>query len=201
MTSLAWVLILAALLIAQRVFKGRVMQLPEDISDAFLALVSNEPDKLKAVLNRAGESTTPTIGDKEPTLATDIGKDAPKGAGGLAAAAIKLGKAAKGYVWGATGPNYYDCSGLMYRAAQKVGYKGPRFTTSTVENQKGMIITRNPQYGDMVVWKGSGDPDGHMGVVTGGNDFYSAMNPNDGIGYAKISTFRKDTPIYVRFTG
>jgi cell wall-associated NlpC family hydrolase len=47
---------------------------------------------------------------------------------GVAGAAIgfALGEVGKPYVWGATGPNTYDCSGLMLRAFQAAGINLPR---------------------------------------------------------------------------
>ena len=53
---------------------------------------------------------------------------APVGAAAVAQAAINFALAAVGkpYVWGATGPDTYDCSGLMLRAFQKAGVNLPR---------------------------------------------------------------------------
>ncbi|MEJ3655708.1 C40 family peptidase [Actinomycetes bacterium KLBMP 9759] len=47
---------------------------------------------------------------------------------GVARAAIgfALGELGKPYVWGATGPNTYDCSGLIMRAFQSAGINLPR---------------------------------------------------------------------------
>jgi cell wall-associated NlpC family hydrolase len=47
---------------------------------------------------------------------------------GVARTAIEfaLGEIGKPYVWGATGPNTYDCSGLMLRAFQAAGINLPR---------------------------------------------------------------------------
>jgi cell wall-associated NlpC family hydrolase len=42
------------------------------------------------------------------------------------AIAFALGEVGKPYVWGATGPNTYDCSGLMLRAFQSAGINLPR---------------------------------------------------------------------------
>ncbi|GAA1309772.1 C40 family peptidase [Pseudonocardia xinjiangensis] len=49
----------------------------------------------------------------------------PEGAAG-AAIAFALKEVGKPYVWGATGPNTYDCSGLMLRAFQAAGINLPR---------------------------------------------------------------------------
>lgn len=49
----------------------------------------------------------------------------PQGAA-RAAIAFALDEIGKPYVWGATGPNTYDCSGLMLRAFQAAGINLPR---------------------------------------------------------------------------
>jgi peptidoglycan DL-endopeptidase CwlO len=49
----------------------------------------------------------------------------PQGVAG-AAIGFALGEVGKPYVWGATGPNTYDCSGLMLRAFQSAGINLPR---------------------------------------------------------------------------
>jgi cell wall-associated NlpC family hydrolase len=49
----------------------------------------------------------------------------PQGAAG-AAITFALGEVGKPYVWGATGPNTYDCSGLVLRAFQAAGINLPR---------------------------------------------------------------------------
>lgn len=222
MNTFGWVLILAAIVIARAVYKGRVFNLGEDMSDAFLALVSNDKDKLAEVLSRTGESNSSSLANLsifQPAL-DSIGGPAiatAKGAGQLvdelerkanasvALAAIILGEKAKGYRWGASGPDYYDCSGLMW-AAMKLAkvYSGRRFSTSDFERLTKGTYTRvtSPQVDDIVLW-----PlrvpyvTGHMGVVTGADKFYSARSVRSGIGESSISTFRSNKPLYFRRSG
>lgn len=198
MTTIAWLLILAGIIIIRQVASGRIMNIGQDLSDAFLAFTRGDTNELTAVFARRGNANSPVSSDPNdlgPGTLTYAGK------GGLATVAVGLGTAAKGYRWAATGPDYYDCSGLMWRACQRVGYKGPRFTTETILNQKGMVRTLDTSVNTMVLWPvGSGGVTGHIGVITGPDQFYSARSTRTGIGYSKISTFRKTTPIYVRFT-
>ena len=49
----------------------------------------------------------------------------PRGSAGTAIS-FALGEVGKPYVWGATGPSTYDCSGLMLRAFQAAGIDLPR---------------------------------------------------------------------------
>lgn len=68
-----------------------------------------------------------------------------------AAAAIKfaLGEQGKPYVWGATGPNAFDCSGLMLRAYESAGVTLPR--VSREQYQAGaMLPVKDAQPGDLV---------------------------------------------------
>lgn len=229
MNTVAWVLILGGLLILRQVSRGRTLQIGEDLSDAMLALARGDSAAFSDVLARTGHGNEPTaalgdaLGSATVGTAGAIGTSAEAVAGGfgqgltlikLGTAAVMLGEKAKGYRWGATGPDYYDCSGLMWRAAQAAGYKGPRFTTATIRSRKefkqilapGMQMpSQNPVPtagpGDIVLWPaGSGGITGHMGVITGPNRFYSARSVRTGIGESSISGFRKTAPIYLRFT-
>ena len=47
-----------------------------------------------------------------------------------------LGEVGKPYVWGATGPNTYDCSGLMMRAFQAAGINLPRVSRAAVHSRR-----------------------------------------------------------------
>lgn len=194
MNTIGYLFVLAALLLVRQISKGRVMNLGEDLTDTFIAIVSGDNDKLGEVLTRTGESNqvTTVVAD---TVSGAVSAAEKIAAHSLMGATITLGEAAKGYRWAATGPDYYDCSGLMWRACQKLGYTGPRFVTATVSAMPGFARSSNPGVNDLVVW-----PAHHMGVVTGPNKFYSARNVNAGIGYASIDGFRKDAPIYLTYT-
>ena len=119
-------------------------------------------------------------------------------------AARKRGSAAKGYRWAATGPTYYDCSGLVWRAVQDIRpslRKLPRFTTYTMRIAPwGKYFEKLPdsaaRTGDIVLWKA------HVGIVSGPDMFYSARNPHSGIGVSRIGGFHgSEKPVYLRLTG
>lgn len=198
MSTVGYLLVLSALILMRQVSKGRALDLSTDLSDAFLAFVQGDVKGLNDVLKRTGSGNSPTnpeIGSAAQNVIA-AGGQLIKNAE-LVNAAVELGSKAKGYKWAATGPDYYDCSGLMWRACQKLGFKGPRFTTADVMRAEGMEKISGPSIGALVVWP-SGST-GHMGVVSGENEFYSARSVKSGIGYSKISTFRDDSPIYLRY--
>lgn len=68
-----------------------------------------------------------------------------------AAAAISfaLSQAGKPYVWGATGPDAYDCSGLMLRAYQSGGINLPR-VASEQYHAGALLPVHNAQPGDLM---------------------------------------------------
>jgi hypothetical protein len=76
---------------------------------------------------------------------------APVGAAAVAQAAINFALASVGkpYVWGATGPDTYDCSGLMLRAFQKAGVNLPRVSRQQF-NAGGHVPVRQAQPGDLL---------------------------------------------------
>lgn len=219
MNTIAWILVLVSVLLGRAVYKGRVLNIGEDLSDAFLALISSDTEKLKDVLSRTGESNT-AIGanlnifqnslDAIGGPAVGIAQGIDKGLGSIqnkanasvALAAIMLGERAKGYRWGATGPDYYDCSGLMW-AAMKLAkvYNGKRFNTADFERFTKDVYKRvdTAQVEDIVLWPFKVPySTGHIGVVTGTDRFYSARSVKSGIGETSISKFRSYQPIIFR---
>ena len=73
--------------------------------------------------------------------------------GGVAAAAIAfaLHEVGKPYVWGATGPDSYDCSGLMLRAFQAAGITLPRVSWQQY-GAGGHVPVRQAQAGDLMFY-------------------------------------------------
>ncbi|GAA5062289.1 C40 family peptidase [Nocardia callitridis] len=60
------------------------------------------------------------------TTGTGSGSNSSTSSAANAAIQVALGKLGVPYVWGGTGPNSFDCSGLMQYAAAKAGVKIPR---------------------------------------------------------------------------
>lgn len=116
--------------------------------------------------------------------------------GGLLGAVEKYGKD-KPYVWGAEGPDSFDCSGLVKYALEKAfGKSFPHYSGDQYSASRGV---KDPQIGDLVFFGPGGR--NHVGVYAGGGKIWSAMNPSSGIGMAKISDFQEGAVSYRRIPG
>jgi cell wall-associated NlpC family hydrolase len=203
-STIGWILILSAFLVIRQVVKGRVMETPQDIADAFLAMIQGDTQGLGEVLTRTGDSATADQADLSAyhEAGSNVGQIvqgvAAVAGSTILAAAVRRGSSAKGYRWAAAGPDYYDCSGLVFRSLQDVGYKGHRFFTSDFASIKEVREVKQPLIGDIVLWRGV--TSGHMGIVSGENKYYSARSVRSGIGYSSISSLTgKGRPRYFRY--
>lgn len=196
MNTVAWIALVLGGLIVRQGAVGRATETPQDLRDLFFAVITGQWDDAKTVIDRKGGTTQESVADTGERIGESVGSavgsaiaSTEKGAL-LLAKMRQLGGAAKGYRLGSTGPTYYDCSGLVWRAMKDLGfYKGGRFTTFTWPGVGKKICTQTttPGIGDIVVWQRGALVNGHMGVVSGSNTFYAAQSTKTGIKEAKIS--------------
>lgn len=118
--------------------------------------------------------------------------------GGLLGAVEKYGKG-KPYVWGASGPDAFDCSGLVMYALQKAFGKSFPHYSGAQYNATTPVST--PQPGDLVFF-GPGGSD-HVGVYAGGGKYWSAMSPssNPNIGMSAVKDGPSSNISYRRVPG
>ncbi|MGL6106738.1 C40 family peptidase [Romboutsia sp.] len=105
----------------------------------------------------------------------------------------------KKYVWGATGPSSFDCSGLtqyIYKTA--LGKDIPRVSYDQAEYGQA-IKKEDLQVGDLVFFdtmnKGRVS---HVGIYVGNNEFIHASNPRDGVKKSTLSGFYDKTYLGAR---
>lgn len=105
--------------------------------------------------------------------------------------AVQLAKSKLGckYVWGATGPNTFDCSGLMYWVAKQLGKSIPR--TSKEQSRSGTPVSKaNLLPGDLVFFANKNGVH-HVGMFIGNNEFIHSPQTGDVVKISKLSS-RKD---------
>ncbi|MEU0135201.1 C40 family peptidase [Streptomyces sp. NPDC006296] len=143
--------------------------------------------KAKAAAERASRSAERT------TLSASTGSSGSSGsstasasvssssATGSAASVVSFAQSQVGdaYVSGGTGPNSWDCSGLVQAAFRTVGVDLPRVSQdqSTAGTQ---VSLDNLQPGDILYWGGAGSAY-HVGIYVGGGQFVGAQNSSTGV--------------------
>lgn len=79
----------------------------------------------------------------------------------------------KPYQWGATGPDSYDCSGLVYTLYGKMGISLPR--VSRDQATAGTYVPKDSlEYGDLVFFAANGKTVNHVGIYVGNGEFVHA---------------------------
>lgn len=116
---------------------------------------------------------------------------APSTATGKAAQAIAWGKTQLGkpYVFGATGPNAYDCSGFTQAAWQHAGVEVGRDTYDQ-NSQNPHVSLASVQPGDLILWyfSSTGQPSpNHVTMYIGGGQMIEASGSHGGVAITKLS--------------
>ena len=126
------------------------------------------------------------IGVETTTTTTNGGTTTASSTG---AKLVELAKSKLGckYVWGATGPNTFDCSGLTSWCHKQLGISIPR--TSLAQSKSGKAVNKSDlQPGDLLFWKTTSAEVGHVGIYVGNNQFIHAPNKSKPVKYDSLSS-------------
>jgi peptidoglycan DL-endopeptidase CwlO len=144
----------------------------QNVSDAIFAYNHLE-SYVQSVLGwaatyaKGGFSVSPVTVDDAPTCVPDLG--APGSAAAAAAIAYAQDQLGKPYQWGGTGPDSFDCSGLVMMAYRAAGVYIPR--TSQEQWAWGPKVPADQvEPGDLVFFVGADGTEtepGHVGIVIG----------------------------------
>ncbi len=136
---------------------------------------------LLATLTAAQQQTvtTTSIGNGGTTTASDPVPTNSQAGQAVAYAYSKLGDP---YVYGATGPNSFDCSGLVQAAWASAGVAIPRTTYEQVAALPA-VSTSDLQPGDLLFFDG----DGHVGIYVGGNELIDAPQTGENVEKVPLS--------------
>lgn len=122
----------------------------------------------RAAEQRASRDTE----QRAPEPSNDAPATSGKVADVIAFAEAQLGKP---YVWGADGPDSYDCSGLTMMAWRQAGVSLPH--SSQMQYDSGTRVARsNLQPGDLVFFY---NPISHVGIYVGGGKMIAAPSSGD----------------------
>ena len=161
----------------------------EALQEKYLELKTAQEEKIKSNQQEAKEVSSAQ--KKIDAALTELISRAPSGGGGggsyvpgdssvgNAIAQKALTRLGCRYWWGANGPNYFDCSGLVYWAYNQAGVSLGR-TTAAGYAGSGQAISRSQlQPGDVITFSyGSGVS--HIGIYIGGGSFVHASGQGSG---------------------
>ncbi|WP_053640502.1 MULTISPECIES: NlpC/P60 family protein [unclassified Streptomyces] len=116
----------------------------------------------------------------EPTAAVGSGPVSSRVAAAVAAARSAVGRP---YVWGATGPSAFDCSGLMVWSYRQAGIGLPR--TSAAQRYAGrQVPLSQARPGDLVTYRGDAS---HVAIYVGNGQVIHAPYPGARVRYDPVN--------------
>lgn len=194
---------LAALDIRREATEQRIAQIEavEERAAAEAATIEENTAAAEALLSRLEAEERAELAAAEAAAAaaeTEITETSPEAAGadetaipdvpvsGRAAAAVDYALAQVGdsYVYGASGPNSFDCSGLTSMAWAQAGVSLPH--SSSGQFSSGRKVSRGDlQPGDLVFYY---SPISHVGIYIGGGKIVHAANPRSGVAIAGVGS-------------
>jgi peptidoglycan DL-endopeptidase CwlO len=126
---------------------------------------------------QGGFQVSSPVGGNAPPCVPAIGLTASSyAAGAIAFARLQIGKP---YMWGATGPDAFDCSGLTMMAYRSTGVDIPR-TAAQQWRWGPRVPAGQVKPGDLVFFagaRGSAKAPGHVGIVIGRGLMIDAPSP------------------------
>jgi hypothetical protein len=111
----------------------------------------------------------------------------------------------KPYVWGATGPNGFDCSGLVIWASKALGIKGLPRTSQAMRNAGQTIPLSQIGVGDLVTFTyadrrgGNPGPGNHVAIYAGAGQVVQASGSKVNVG--PLDTKHIDRVIRIKGSG
>jgi hypothetical protein len=106
----------------------------------------------------------------------------------------------KPYVWGAAGPDSFDCSGLVQQAWKAAGVDIPKHSQTQYDLGGQHVALAEAQPGDLVFWGYGRDPSAvhHVAMYLGNNEILHAPQPGESVERTKMWDGGQLLPMVVR---
>ncbi|WP_311317199.1 C40 family peptidase [Propionibacterium freudenreichii] len=163
----------------------------QDLNDSFASLGKSTAQKLatdKAAADKAASEQAIAAANAPESVTGKGVKVAPNAATAATSAAqtainFALAQVGKPYVWGAVGPNAYDCSGLTMAAYKAAGISLPRVTYSQMA--AGTAVSQSTMVpGDLIFFYGGE----HVGIYLGNGQVVHAADYGTGVIVGTVSS-------------
>ena len=163
--------------------KSPVANLANKVKQATQKKKTTKEDKVKKANQIVNETVKKTTANKKTN--TSSIQASSKAASIVALAKEQVGKP---YVWGATGPDKFDCSGLVqYVYQHAAGINLPRTTYDQVKVGQTVPLDKL-QAGDLVFW-GSETAPYHVAIYIGNNQYVNSATPDQGTILQNMSSY------------
>ena len=163
--------------------KSPVANLANKVKQATQKKKTTKEDKVKKANQIVNETVKKTTANKKTN--TSSIQASSKAASVVALAKEQVGKP---YVWGATGPDKFDCSGLVqYVYQHAAGINLPRTTYDQVKVGQTVPLDKL-QAGDLVFW-GSETAPYHVAIYIGNNQYVNSATPDQGTILQNMSSY------------
>ena len=163
--------------------KSPVANLANKVKRATQKKKTTKEDKVKKANQIVNETVKKTTANKKTN--TSSIQASSKAASVVALAKEQVGKP---YVWSATGPDKFDCSGLVqYVYQHAAGIDLPRTTYDQVKVGQTVPLDKL-QAGDLVFW-GSETAPYHVAIYIGNNQYVNSATPDQGTILQNMSSY------------
>ena len=144
---------------------------------------ANAPRQTQTTNNRTQTNNSKSNNNNSSSSTPNTGT-----ASGSASSLISIAKSKLGspYVWGAKGPNSFDCSGFVYWCLNQVGVRQSYITSSgwrSVGRYTKITSFSNLRAGDIIVVSG------HVGIVAEGGTVVDASSSNGKVVHRSLSSW------------
>ena len=165
--------------------KSAVVNLANKVKQATQKKKTTKADKVKKANQIVNETVKKTTAKKKTDNKISSVQASSKAASVVALAKEQVGKP---YVWGATGPDKFDCSGLVqYVYQHAAGINLPRTTYDQVKVGQTVPLDQL-QAGDLVFW-GSETAPYHVAIYIGNNQYVNSATPDQGTILQNMSSY------------
>lgn len=143
-------------------------------------------DNVKKATSKSSSSSGGSSGKKSSSGSSNSGSSGGGGAGASSLISIASSKLGSPYVYGAKGPNSFDCSGFIYWCLNQAGVKQSYLTSSgwrSVGKYTKISNFGDLRAGDIVV------VNGHVGIVANGGTVIDASSSNGKVVHRSLSSW------------